>query len=121
MAFFTTLLAQAQTGPCKPGQGGSTTINGQTICNPLLGPNINSVADIINIILPFLYGIAGVILFLIMIWGGYDFLLSQGDPEKVEGARGKITAGIIGFVLLIISYVLVKIIAYVFGLQNGII
>lgn len=109
------LLAQTPTG------GAGVSINGQRIVNPLLDPKLTSIGDIINKLLPFLYGIAAIILFLVILWGGYDFLLSQGEAEKVSSARAKITAGIIGFVLLVISYLLVRILGYIFGISGGII
>lgn len=93
-------------------------INGQSIEGPLEG--INNIGDLINRILPFLITFSGVILLLVLIWGGYDFITSQGDAQKVKSAQAKITTGIIGFVLLIISYLLVRLIAKIFGLEGGI-
>lgn len=108
--MITTLIAQAE-----------VTVGGQTITNPLLDSSFTSIGDVINRVLPFLYGIAGIILFFILIWGGIDMVASGGDAEKVGAGRMKITAGIIGFILLVISFLLVRILAYVFGLSNGII
>lgn len=83
--------------------------------------NINTVGDLINRIMgTLLIPIASIILFLVFIWGAYDFLLSNGNPEKVKSGRAKITAGIIGFIILIISYVIVRVIASIFGLGQGV-
>ena len=109
------LLAQTPTG------GAGVSINGERIVNPLLDPNLVTVGDLINKLLPFIYALAALILFGILLWGGYDFILSRGEPDKINGARMKITAGIIGFVLLVISYVLVRLIGYIFGINGGII
>lgn len=95
------------------------TINGNLIEGPLKG--IDTLADLINIIVKFVYPFAGILLFIYLVWGGYDYLLSQGNPEKVKGAQGKLTSAIIGFVLLFISYILVRIIALIFGLNSGVI
>lgn len=100
------------------------TINGNPIEGPLKDINmkdINTLADLINIIIQFVYPFAGILLFIYLVWGGYDYLLSQGNPEKIKGAHGKLTSAIIGFVLLFISYILVRIIALIFGLNNGVI
>ena len=96
----------------------SLNINGQAIESPLVG--ITTIGDIINKILPIAVSFAGVILLLVLIWGGYDFMMSQGNAEKVKGAQAKITTGIIGFVLLIFSYLIVKLIEKIFGLETGI-
>lgn len=47
-------------------------------------------------------------------------MTSGGVPEKVDGARGKITSGLIGFFLLVLSYFLVRFISFIFGLGEGI-
>lgn len=93
-------------------------IGGQPIEGPLQG--INTLGDLINRLLPFMITFAGIILLLVFIWGGYDFITSQGNPEKVKSAQAKITTGIIGFILLIVSYLLVRLIAKIFGLEGGI-
>ena len=97
----------------------SVNFGGQTIQGPLVG--INSVGDVVTRLLQFLLPLAGVVLLFVFIWGGYDFMMSQGNPEKVKGAQAKITTGIIGFGILIFSYLVVKLIATIFGLQTGII
>lgn len=94
-------------------------VDGQSIEGPLKG--INTVGDLINTLMKFLIPLAGIILLLVLIWGGYDFLMSGGNPEKVKSAQAKITTGIIGFVLLVLSYLIVRIISFIFGLQTGII
>lgn len=96
-------------------------VNGQRICNTLLNKNLFTIGAIINTLLPFLYGFAAIILLFVLLWGGYDFILSRGEAEKINTARMKITAGIIGYVLLVISFLLVRILAYIFGLTGGII
>lgn len=96
----------------------NVNIGGQQIMGPLVG--INTVGDLVNRMILFLFPLAGIVLFFVLIWGGYDFLLSQGNPEKIKSARAKITAGLIGFVLLVASYLIVKLITVIFGLQSGI-
>lgn len=100
-------------------------LNGQTIEGPLKIPGVSpdniKLADIISRILQFMMPLAGVILLFVLIWGGYDYILSQGNQEKVKSAQAKITTGLIGFVLLILSYFIVRLISFIFGLQGGII
>jgi len=95
-----------------------TNIGGTEIKGPLSG--INNIGDVINVVLPFIMSFAAIILFLILIWGGYDVMMSQGTPEKMKSGRAKITAGIVGFFLLIISYFLAKFLAAIFGVGEGI-
>src|SRR3989338_3287889 len=58
---------------------------------PIQGPlpdNISTISDVIGIILSFLYPLAGILLFFMLVWGGYSFLMSGGQPEKIKSARG---------------------------------
>jgi hypothetical protein len=97
----------------------SLDIGGQTITGPL-DPSIDSLGKIITQVLSFLMPIAGIILLFVLISGGYDYMLSQGNPEKIKSGQRKITTGIIGFVLLIISFLVVRLIAKIFGIGEGI-
>jgi len=47
--------------------------------------------------------------------------MSHGTAEKVKSAQAKITAGIVGFVLLMLSFLIVKLISFIFGIGSGII
>lgn len=91
----------------------------QTITGPLQG--ITTIGDVISKVLLFLFPAAGLILLFVLIWGGFDFITSQGSPEKIKSAWAKITTGIIGFVMLVFSFLIVRLISYIFGLDTGII
>lgn len=94
-------------------------INGLPIRGPL--KEINTLGDLINRLLSFFIPLAGIILLLVLIWGGYDFLMSGGEANKIKSAQAKITTGLIGFFILVFAYLLVKIISYIFGINTGII
>ncbi|MCX6731328.1 MAG: hypothetical protein NTZ55_05780 [Candidatus Roizmanbacteria bacterium] len=95
------------------------SVNGTAIQGPLVG--YNNIGDIINNVVPFVMALAGIILFFVLMWGGLDYVTSQGMPEKIKSANAKITAGVIGFVLLVLSFLITRVIAYVFGVGQGII
>lgn len=103
-------------------------IGGQCIEGPLptlVGSagktEFETLGDLINKVVSFIIPLAAIILFFVLVWGGYDLMMSQGNPEKLKSAQAKITTGIIGFVLLILSYLIVKLISVIFGLGGGII
>ena len=98
-------------------------IGGQCVEGPLpTGPGgINTIGDLVNRIVQFLIPLAAVILLLVFILGGYDFMMSQGSPEKIKSAQAKLTTGIIGLILLLMAYALVRLISSIFGLGGGII
>lgn len=94
------------------------SISGTEIKGPL-DPNIQNLGGLISRILSFIIPLAGIVLLFVLIWGGFDYMMSQGNPEKVKSAQAKITTGLIGFFLLISSYLIVRVIAGIFGLGGA--
>lgn len=95
-------------------------VGGVDITGPLVIDNKTNptVADVINQVMKFLYPFAGILLFVYLVWGGYDYLLSQGSPEKVKAGKAKITSAFIGFILLILSYILARLVGKILGLTG---
>ncbi len=97
----------------------SLNFGNQTIRGPL-DSSVDSLGKIISKTLGFILPMAGIVLLFVLISGGYDYMMSQGNAEKIKSARAKITSGIIGFILLIVSFLMVRLIAMIFGLGGGI-
>jgi hypothetical protein len=57
-----------------------------------------------------LLALGGIILFLMLLSGGFKYLTSGGDPKAVEGAKNTLTYAIGGLVLLAFSYLILVII-----------
>jgi len=88
----------------------SPSFSGETrLTNLLSGP-----LGIINLAF---FG-AGVLLLLYLIWGGMSFMLSGGEPKKVEGARSTITNALLGFFIVIFAFFVVQIVGLVLGLEG---
>lgn len=62
----------------------------------------DTVANIIQILLGFI----GLIAVLIILYGGFIWMTSAGNEDKVTKARATITAGIIGLAIIIVAYAL---------------
>ena len=77
-------------------------------------PNIGS---IVTELLKYIFVLAGLTLFILLIIGGFSLLTSGGSPDKMKAAQGKITSAVIGFVIIFISYWLVRILEIVFGIS----
>lgn len=88
----------------------------QNITGPLPEGRFTNLSSIITIALPLVFGIAGLFLFLYLLWGGFDYLTSMGDPKKAEAGKNKITNAIIGFVIIFASYWIVQLVDYIFKL-----
>jgi len=55
-----------------------------------------------------LLGFLGIIAILIMLYGGFVWLTSAGNEEKVGQAKKIITAGIIGLIIIFVSYAIAE-------------
>jgi len=97
----------------------SLQISGSQIQGPL-DSSVDTIGKIITKLLAFIMPMAGIILLFVLISGGYDYMMSQGNPDKIKTGQAKITSGIIGFFLLIVSFFAVRLIALIFGLGGGI-
>lgn len=95
------------------------TVGGETISGPL-GSDVSTLGGLITKVVNFfLIPLAGTILFIVLIWGGFDFIISRGNPDKLKSAKAKLTTGLIGFVLLVIAYLIVRLLSIIFGLGKG--
>lgn len=68
--------------------------------------NINApdnIGPLIGLVVPYIFGIAGFLLLIYMVLGGFQLMTSQGDPKAIAGAQAKITNALIGFVIILIS------------------
>jgi len=72
---------------------------------------------IISTILPNLYILAGIILFFLIIFGGFTIVSSGGNPEQTQKGQQTLTGARIGFVIIFASYWIVELIQYLTGIQ----
>lgn len=95
------LLVAAQfTTPGSGGTGLSDTFGGASTVSQLI-------LTIINIIL----ALAGLIAVLILIIGGFRYVTSFGNEEAVEKAKKMIINAVIGIVIIILSFVIVRVVS----------
>mgnify|MGYP001591660213 CR=1 FL=1 len=59
--------------------------------------------------------ISVVALFIAIIVGGYKFIFSGGDAKKLEGAKGTISGAILGMVVIVLAYLIIKLIGTIAG------
>ena len=65
-----------------------------------------------------LVSLAGIALFLMLLTGGFNFMFAGGDQKKLEMARGTITAAIIGLVVFVCAYLILRLIAVFTGVSG---
>lgn len=72
---------------------------------------------IISRALTFAFPLAGIILFVMILWGGFEMLSGAATKKSLDAGRERVTAAIIGFILLFSSYWIVQIVEAVFGVR----
>jgi hypothetical protein len=80
------------------------------------GYKFPNLASVVSEALKYIFPVAGILLFLYLIWGGFDYLVSMGDPKKAEAGKNKITHAVIGFLIIFAAFFIVQITDYVFHL-----
>lgn len=81
-----------------------------TDCNPMLG----SIADIwliVAAVIEILLRLAALIAIVMIIYGGIEFITSQGEPEKSNKARGTVINALVGLVIAVVAATVVTFIA----------
>ena len=76
-----------------------------------------SPAAIIQALLPNLFLFAGLIVFIILIFGGITMIASGGDSKGMEKGRQAIQSAVVGFLLIFGAYWIIQIIQVVTGLH----
>lgn len=85
----------------------------QAIVPTQLTENPNIVNVVSGLIRVFLL-IAFVIAFIMLLVGGLRWIMAGGDEKAVEKARNTITAALIGLVIILVAYALIRIVEVVF-------
>lgn len=74
-------------------------------------------AGIVNELLKLAFPLAGIILFMMIVWGGFEMLYGAASSKAQEAGKQRITAAIIGFVLLFVSYWIAQILQTITGVN----
>lgn len=77
-----------------------------------------TIGGILSALLPYIFVLAGLMLLIYLILGGFQLMTSGGDPKATEAAKGKITNAVVGFLIVFLSYWLVQILQTIFGLPK---
>ncbi len=73
---------------------------------------------LINATLTFVMVIAALLVLFYLIWGGIEWITSGGDKSKTESARNKITAAVIGIVILAAAFAIFQLVITFLGFSN---
>lgn len=82
-------------------------------------PVINTIDDIKNLIIKltdWVFLLLAAIAVVILVWGAFEFVTSEGNPDKVKTAKDRVTFAIIALVLAILAKGMVEIVKSFFNI-----
>ena len=75
------------------------------------------IIPIVRAIINFILVVAFVLAFIMLLVGGIRWILAGGDEKAVAGARNTITAALIGLVIVLVAYAIIKLVETFFGVS----
>jgi len=82
---------RAKTGVDNVNPGAETDLNGM-------------ISTILNVV----FGVVGIVAVIMIIIGGVNYTMSQGDSQKIQKAKNTIMYGIIGLVVVLLAFAIVN-------------
>lgn len=81
------------------------------------GSGYGTIGEAIGNILPNVYLIAGLILFVLFLGAGFAIMTAGDNPEQQGKGMEALSTSLIGFLVIFLSYWIIQIIEYVFGIK----
>lgn len=78
---------------------------------------LSSITTLFANILAVVTVLAGFAAFAMLVFGGFRYIIAQGDPKAVQSARGTITWAIIGLIMIIVSWLVLLFVSQFTGLN----
>lgn len=93
---------------------------GQTILDDTPSPYANDLktpGGIVSRALTFAFPLAGLILFVMLVWAGFEILVGAPTKKSIDAGKQRATAALVGFLLLFAAYWIFQIVEVVFGVK----
>ena len=89
---------------------------------PTSGPEVpitdwKNIGDIVSDLLIYIFPLAGMATFIYLLIGGFGYLTAAGNEEAAKKAQGQITNALVGFLIIFLSYWIVRILEIILGIE----
>lgn len=78
---------------------------------------IQNIGDLISAAIGAAFLIAFLLVFVMLVWGGIQWITSGGDKENTQKARDRITHALVGLAIIAGAWALMKVIEFFFGID----
>jgi len=72
--------------------------------------NDQELGQIVAWLYAFIVGLSGLAAFVMIVWGGVQYMTSAGDPTKTSDAKNKIKNALLGLLLVLASFLILRVI-----------
>ncbi|HYD34909.1 MAG TPA: hypothetical protein VD999_02480 [Vitreimonas sp.] len=90
-------------------------LNPLKFMNSPVANELSTPGGFISRFLLFAFPIAGLILFVMIVWGGFEMLSGAASKKSIDSGRQRITAAILGFMMLFCAYWIMQIVEIILG------
>jgi len=94
------------------------TIDGGITLNGPKGMKFSDIGGMVGEAIPYIFGIAGVGLLIMIIAAGFNLMTSAGDAKKMEQGKSQLTYAIIGFIVIFCAFWIVQFAGIAFGIED---
>ena len=78
---------------------------------------IDCIPAVLKLVIQSLLLFAGIVAIFVIIQSGAKFVLSSGEPKKVEEARNTLIYVLLGIIIIAAAYLLVNLVSFVTGVK----
>jgi hypothetical protein len=78
---------------------------------------VGGIFDLVSLILPNAYIVAGIMLFIYLVMGGFSIITSGANQDSLQQGQKTVMNAIIGFAIIFASFWIIQIIEAVTGLE----
>ena len=76
---------------------------------------LSQLEDVFKNVVSAALGLCAIVLFIMLILGGYKYITSGGDPKGIEGAKKTLTYAVGGLLLILLSLLILNLIENITG------
>lgn len=78
---------------------------------------ITCIPAVIKLVIQSLLLFAGIVAVFLMVHSGSKFVLSSGDPKRVEEARNTLVYAVMGLIIVLAAFLIVNLVSRVTGVE----
>ena len=88
------------------------------ISEPVSTGNI-TLGGLVNTIVKVVFGVGILLCLVFLVFYGIKYITAGDDVKQIDGARKGITGAVIGLIVILLAFTIVKIVATFFGVNSG--